>query len=831
MRTAHPFGARIRGLAVVSTVGLLGACADFTAPARPTTGASRDVSAASAEGAGAPAQVFLVAYSARLPRDAQDRFEAIVWDAQNRPVTAPALVWQSSAPEVATVLPNGVVVGRGVGRARITARAGSQAGAPSASVEIMIEPRASVVVPEIVPSAATLDVGVGRSVPLTFGAVGAGGRPVASCRWWTAATDPSVATYTNGLVRGVRSGVTTVVASCDGRRFASVPVSVGVPVIVPEVPSAVHVLPEAPVVTLGSALRLVATPVAASGQPLPAHAVSWRSAAADVATVDSAGTVTPLAAGQTAITVTVDGAAATVLLTVVAPQDPNATSSGTASTPSTPTTSTQPATPTSPTAPTSPVIPAPPTPPAALSDSVALAVQRFDGGSGSALVSNGIPLAPGRLTEAQLSRVRVMVDGREVPIALTPLAGRFSDGSLRSVLVQFRYDVPATGTVPAAIVFNSTRSTTDIAPTTGSQHSLVVALPTSAEYLTATSVGGQLLPMTVQSAFGSWDSDYQTISDHIWATRGPGTSRAGAGLYEHVLMAYQWWLRTGSPTAWHRANRTAAAYVAWLDQAAYQAPPWMSNTEGLVIHYYVTGDPSIRIGIGRLANQMCDVTRDGFNEYDGAGYETRLGGTAGDDRSRARTLQAMIDATIVQAPYGTRYMAGSLEKGMNDILSTQHADGSFGGTWYLGGQKNFMVGMLLSALVRYHEEISPDARIPGALKRAVDNMWATSWVASAGGFKYVSVDSTREGTRQSNPEPGLNGLILPAFSYVAYQTGNSLYQGYLTDILAGSRRNRPNWSNWATQFDQAYFHLFNHFARHEGVRVARSGSVARAVRR
>jgi hypothetical protein len=191
----------------------------------------------------------------------------------------------------------------------------------------------------------------------------------------------------------------------------------------------------------------------------------------------------------------------------------------------------------------------------------------------------------------------------------------------------------------------------------------------------------------------------------------------------------------------------------------------------------------------------------------------------------------MIDAAIVQAPHTAYFRAGSLEKGIGDVLGTQHADGSFGGTWYLGGQKNFMVGILLNALVRYYEEVSPDPRIPVAVKRAVDYMWATQWVPRERGFKYVSVDSTKEGINQSKPEPSLNGLVIPGFSFVAAHTGDARYRMQVADILGGLYQNKINWPGWPTQFDQAYLRLFNHFARAKGVRVARLGTTARAARR
>ena len=57
-------------------------------------------------------------------------------------------------------------------------------------------------------------------------------------------------------------------------------------------------------------------------------------------------------------------------------------------------------------------------------------------------------------------------------------------------------------------------------------------------------------------------------------------------------------------------------------------PPWNINTEGLLAHYYASGDPAVRTMIGKMADAMADQTRDGFNEYGPSGSGWRLGGVA-----------------------------------------------------------------------------------------------------------------------------------------------------------------------------------------------------------
>lgn len=71
-------------------------------------------------------------------------------------------------------------------------------------------------------------------------------------------------------------------------------------------------------------------------------------------------------------------------------------------------------------------------------DSVELAVTRLSGSAGEALVANAIPLTPGALRADALAGVRLVVDGEPKEAYFEATTGRHPDGSLRSVLVQFR---------------------------------------------------------------------------------------------------------------------------------------------------------------------------------------------------------------------------------------------------------------------------------------------------------------------------------------------------------------------------------------------------------
>jgi hypothetical protein len=69
-----------------------------------------------------------------------------------------------------------------------------------------------------------------------------------------------------------------------------------------------------------------------------------------------------------------------------------------------------------------------------------------------------------------------------------------------------------------------------------------------------------------------------------------------------------------------------------------------------------------------------------------------------------------------------------------------------------------MSGMVNEALVRYHTTFEADARIPGAVRRAVDYLWARDWDAGAGAFRYLGGWCNGDGP---TPAADLNNMPSP----------------------------------------------------------------------
>ncbi|AHG90022.1 hypothetical protein J421_2485 [Gemmatirosa kalamazoonensis] len=480
------------------------------------------------------------------------------------------------------------------------------------------------------------------------------------------------------------------------------------------------------------------------------------------------------------------------------------------------------------------------------SGQVALMVQRFDGGSGVVTVSNGIPLTKGLANESNLGQFHVRVNGAEQAVYVRPLAGHFKDGSLRAVLVQFDYDVPASGAIPATLVIGGgPRTQPDLAARPTQQVPAAAALPTDPNYLAASRWGGVLYaarPPAPSVLAAQFDADYARLEAADWSKCGPrwGCNRTAG--YDRAYILYQAWQRTANPTYWYHATAAAADYVKGYIVPSGAPTAWWAQSEGMAVHYWATGDEMSRYQLRKMAEMLAWMVRPGFSAY--------IGGTYGDDRFRAKAMMAALDAAMLEistqpADAGNYYKSvgaantyyasyltpSTLGTWVTAVLGTQRTDGQFGGRYYSygtwspdsGGQSNYMVGMLLSALIRYYEEVTPDPRIPDAVKKCIDDMWTREWEPSQLAFEYHSLRGTDEGAKVAahpNPEPGLNGFMAHPFAWYARVTGDGSYDAKVDQILAGLAQpvSRNWWASSPKAFDEAFSHLFNTLAYRAGLR-------------
>ena len=111
---------------------------------------------------------------------------------------------------------------------------------------------------------------------------------------WSSSAEIVATVNATGLVTGVSvGGPVTITASSEGR-----PGTAQVTVTGPAPVAVVNVTPDAPSILVGTAVQLVATTKDAQGNTVWDRAITWRSNAEAVATVDAAGIVTGVSAGR-----------------------------------------------------------------------------------------------------------------------------------------------------------------------------------------------------------------------------------------------------------------------------------------------------------------------------------------------------------------------------------------------------------------------------------------------------------------------------------------------------------------------------------------------------
>jgi trimeric autotransporter adhesin len=261
------------------------------------------------------ASVAVLPSAATLVTGGTVTLQTVAYDANSNPLSGRAIVWASSASQVATVDASGKVTAVSAGSATVSGTVEGKSA--SSAITVTVIPVAAVAV---TPGSATLDVGASKALDAV--ATDANGNTLAGRPITWASANKSIATVSaSGLVTGVGAGTTDITATAEGKTgTAQVVVTATTPP--PPIPVAsVAVNPGTASLNIGGSVTLSATARDANGAALSGRAITWSTSAAAIATVSSTGVVNAIAPGSATVTATSEGksGSATIIVLPAAP--------------------------------------------------------------------------------------------------------------------------------------------------------------------------------------------------------------------------------------------------------------------------------------------------------------------------------------------------------------------------------------------------------------------------------------------------------------------------------------------------------------------------------
>lgn len=226
--------------------------------------------------------------------------------ADGQPLSPGDAFWSSSNEDVATVSDVGQVTARAPGQARISASVSGR----SATSQVTVQTKAVRNV-SVTPVAGSVQVGKTLQFKATLTAGDGTVLDDRDVSW--SSENTSVATVnSSGVVTGKAAGVSIIRATSEGVT-GQAQVTVSAPV------DRVVITPSSATLDRGETQQFSAVAYDASDNVLPGHTASWSISPQSVATVNTSGRVTAVAAGTATLTADIDGKKATATVTVRPP--------------------------------------------------------------------------------------------------------------------------------------------------------------------------------------------------------------------------------------------------------------------------------------------------------------------------------------------------------------------------------------------------------------------------------------------------------------------------------------------------------------------------------
>jgi hypothetical protein len=177
-------------------------------------------------------------------------------------------------------------------------------------------------------------------------------------------------------------------------------------------------------------------------------------------------------------------------------------------------------------------------------------------------------------------------------------------------------------------------------------------------------------------------------------------------------------------------------------------------------------------------------------------------------RETSYTLDDRLVALSVGLPSKPRDRPGDMLLGMLDQLFVSRT------TVYT---KPFLVGLAAEALIGAFQRTG-DLRIPAALKKAADVLWADAWIEADQSFYYDRSENRWKG------EPNLSLLVAPLYAWLWARTGDPAYQERGDKLFAQGVAKA--WIARGKEFNQSYRWSFDYVQWRTHPETAFSGPVS-----
>jgi uncharacterized protein YjdB len=759
----------------------------------------------------------------------QAQLTAKVLDQVGTEMTGQSIQWSSSNAATAQVSATGLVTAIATGSATISAVSGTLS--TSAALSVVNIPVASVVISP--PTVSTL-VGAGP-VSLTATALDGNGLVLNGRAATWISQNPTVASVSSlGVLSAIGPGTTTVSATIEGKT-ASITVTVGNAAAAPV--STVTVTLASTALNVGQQTQAVAVLKDAQGNTL-SRTVAWSSLDTAVAKVSATGLVTAYAGGTVAIIAAVEGKSGSASLTVNTPA-PTAVSvvfldvptqsmtvgqsiqsvvtlkdaQGNILTGRTVTYSTN-----------NPAILT--VTATGLITAVGPGSARITATSGGVSGGEGFTVASSTTSVASIAVAPTTVSIAVGQTAQEQAVAKDASGNtINGTFFTWTTSNPAVATVSGSGLVSG------VGPGAATIRAVASGVTGSMSVNVSTSTAPPPPPPTdaigtIQRVLGTSKSVTETATlgstfatyDQLFNQYLPTSNGWIDNYYDRGVVYYARYMRTGDATFLSKGHAIALAYrQQYLEPNGYKASPHWSLSRGLELHYRLTGDTLSRRAVAGMFGEMLIM-----HTIVPAGGKADLENTQVsymENRIQARVLQGALSSYRMGASYARADGYGGelspatwptrLRTMLNQILSTQNANGSYSWVQICGGQLNYMVGMLNDVLIEYYRDFEQDPRIPGAIERANEYLWTTQWRAADGAFNYASVNCAPNpwGTMVGSTDAAgdLNGLLIASFGWLYQRTGDPKWKTRGDEIMAGLIL--PRWAGAyasSKQFNQAF---------------------------